>query len=392
MSATGSDRKRPRLTVRVKLTALYGALFLAGGVVLLTVTYLLMRSRYPFLVKDASLHARQVGNPPQLELSLSELPPDDPSPAARTEKFATSLGTMTLDTLLLVSGLSLVAVTVIAVAAGWWMSGRVLRPLNTITATARRLSSSNLHERLAFDGPRDELTELAETFDGMLDRLESAFDSQRRFVANASHELRTPLAIQRAAVQIELARNPGPEKAAEVREQLLTANRQIERLIDGLLLLARSDRGLDKRHPVELHTVVGEAVSQYRPEAAQAPVVVETELAETTVLGDRALLTQLAGNLVANAVRHNTSGGTTWVRTDAPGTLTVANTGAMVTEDEIPRLLEPFHRGNGRSAAGSGSGLGLSIVDSIVRAHGGSLTVRPRPDGGMHVVVTIPVD
>ncbi|MCK2241400.1 MULTISPECIES: ATP-binding protein [unclassified Crossiella] len=389
MPATGSERTPPRLTVRVKLTALYGALFLGSGAVLLTVIYLLVRDQLSFRLGTAVARTIPMEGL-QASTALRQTRPDGTLAFLPAAEVTRAVEATTLETLLLISILSLIGVAAVSVAAGWWLSGRVLRPLHTITATAQRLSSSNLHERLAIKGPPDELTELAETFDRMLDRLESSFDSQRRFVANASHELRTPLAVQRAAVQIGLAGNPTPEKAAEIREQLLTANRRIERLIDGLLVLARSDRGLAKRTKVDLHTVVAEAVEQYRAEAGQREIELQVRITEATVSGDRVLLTQLVTNLVSNAIRHNTEGGTVWVRTDVFGGLTVSNTGPKVPAGQIPQLFEPFRRGEGRTDKGEGAGLGLSIVDSITRAHGGTVKAEPRPDGGLRVKVELP--
>ncbi|MGO1056796.1 sensor histidine kinase [Crossiella sp. CA198] len=390
MPATGSDRRPTRLTVRVKLTALYGSLFLGSGAVLLTVIYLLVRDQLAVRLGTAVARTIPLEGVPS-SVAMRQLRPDGTLAFLPAAEVTRAVEVTTMETLLLVSILSLIGVAAVSVAAGWWLSGRVLRPLHTITATAQRLSSSNLHERLAIKGPPDELTELAETFDRMLDRLESSFDSQRRFVANASHELRTPLAVQRAAVQIGLAGNPTPEKAAEIREQLLTANRRIERLIDGLLVLARSDRGLAKRAKVDMHTVVAEAVGQYRAEAGRREIELQVRLTEATVSGDRVLLTQLVTNLVSNAIRHNLpSGGTVWVRTDVFGGLTVSNTGPKVPAGQIPQLFEPFRRGEGRTDKGEGAGLGLSIVDSITRAHGGTVKAEPRPDGGLRVKVELP--
>ncbi|SDL85065.1 Signal transduction histidine kinase [Lentzea albidocapillata subsp. violacea] len=385
MPATASDRKRPGFTVRLKLTALYGALFLVSGAVLLTMIYLLVQNQLGQRLV-ASTNAVLI---PGTAVPPSHVPLSDTDATAAI--IAESAEAVTLETLLVVSLLSLVGVAAVSVAAGWWLSGRVLQPLHTITATAQRLSSTNLHERLALKGPQDELTELAETFDQMLDRLQSAFDSQRRFVANASHELRTPLAFQRAAIQIGLAGNPSPEKAAEIREQLLTANRRIERLIDGLLVLARSDRGLDKRTKVELHTVTADVVAHYHAEAQHRRVTVQVSLAHTEVLGEKVLLTQLVTNLVSNAIRHNLpEGGTVWIRTDPTHGLSVANTGTLVAHEQVPQLFEPFRRGEGRTDKGEGAGLGLSIVDSITRAHDGSVHAVPRPGGGLSVRVELP--
>ncbi|MFE6610902.1 sensor histidine kinase [Amycolatopsis sp. NPDC057786] len=367
----------------MRLTALYGGLFLGSGAVLLTAIYLLMRGRFPVLLRRAT-------GPDDGGLSVPAVAPKPPIDGGSGDTVANRIQALTLDTLMLFSGVCLVVVAALAALACWWLSGRVLRPLHTITTTARRLSSSNLHERLALQGPRDELTDLAETLDDMLDRLESAFDSQKRFVANASHELRTPLAVQRAAAQIGLAGEPTPAETARTRDQILTANRQIERLIDGLLVLARSDRGLDTRVPLQLDEIVTRAVEQHRAEAVARGVEVRTELDSSTVLGDSALLQQLATNLITNAIRHNSPGGTVWVGTGYDG-LVVANTGQDIAEDEIPLLFEPFRRGQARDTADGGSGLGLSIVDSIVRAHDGTVTASARPGGGLRVTVAIPL-
>jgi signal transduction histidine kinase len=364
-----------RITIRVKLTLLYGALILGSGALLLTAVYLVMRGQLE----------------PQLEMAVKGAPTPQDADAVQVyarydDQVIQVFRTATLKTLVIVSALSLLGVAVLSVVGGWWLSARVLSPLHTITATARRLSAGTLHERLALDGPRDELIELAETFDGMLDRLESAFQSQRRFVANASHELRTPLALQRATLQISLVDDPSPAEVAKAREQLLTTNRRIERIIDGLLVLARSDRGLDHRDPVDLREVLAEVVEQHREQAAAHQVRLDARLADTTVRGDRVLLTQLAANLVSNSVRHNAPGGTSWITTGAHGVLNVSNTGPEIPESELPQLFEPFRTG-GDSA---GAGLGLSIVDSIVRAHDGSVTAAPRPGGGLVVDIVLP--
>lgn len=361
-----------RITIRVKLTLLYGALILVSGALLLAVVYLVMGEL--------------------LEPSLEEATRGVPSPGAvqvysrDDQRFVQVVRTATLDMLVAVSALSLLGVAVLSLVGGWWLSARVLRPLHAITATARRLSAGTLHERLALTGPRDELIELAETFDAMLDRLEAAFRSQRRFVANASHELRTPLAVQRAALQIGLDGDFDRDDVARVRDHALATNRRVERIIDGLLVLARSDRGVEHREPVDLRDVVAQVVDQHRDQAAAGRIGLDARLADAVVLGDRVLITQLAVNLVSNALRHNDPGGTCWITTAAPGVLTVSNTGPEVDANEVPRLFAPFRADSSRG----GAGLGLSIVDSIVRAHGGALTAVPRRGGGLRVEVVLP--
>ena len=302
-----------------------------------------------------------------------------------------------------VSGVTIGALTLVAAAVGWLAAGGVLRPLHRITATARRLSLSNLHERIALSGPRDELTELADTFDAMLDRLQHAADAQRRFVANASHELRTPLAVQRTAIQVGLER-PSPERLARVRAELLALNRRSERLIDGLLMLAQSENGLSAAEPIALHEVAAQVVRE-----TPAPGIrVRTQLAPVPAVGDPALVDRLVANLVENAVKHNVPGGTVDVLTTADGWLDVRNTGPRIEPEQISSLFEPFRRipprTRGRSAdpaagpdaAGAsaaepdGAGLGLSIVAAIVRAHGADIEAHAEPLGGLRIRVRLP--
>ncbi|WP_086820712.1 HAMP domain-containing sensor histidine kinase [Allokutzneria sp. NRRL B-24872] len=386
-----------RPTVRTKLTALYSGLFLASGTVLVTVVYLLMSQT---IGDRLSIAVAKSDVPSEVLMwsmngATAEVEPRSVVAARRVESFTRDIATVSADTalssLLLYSGLALIFIAALSVAAGWWISGRVLRPLHQITATAQRLSSANLHERIALAGPRDELTDLAGTFDTMLDRLQHAFDSQRRFIANASHELRTPLAIQRAAIQIGL-KDPSREQLAEVSEQMLEANRRSERLIDGLLLLARSDRGIENRVPVELHRIVTDVVEQHASAAAGRSIEVEVNAEPLLVLGDQVLLTQLVTNLVGNAVRHNVDGGQIWVRTNARSGLQVVNTGQVIDPATVPLLFEPFRRGKERTgSADGGAGLGLSIVSSIAQAHGGSVAAEARAKGGLHVRVTLPL-
>lgn len=289
--------------------------------------------------------------------------------------------------LLMWSAAALLVMTACAVGVGWWTAGRVLRPVHAMTAKARRLSEHNLHERIASSGPDDELKELGDTLDALLARLERAFDSQRRFIANASHELRTPLATQRAAIQIGLD-DPTPEDLVRTRQTLLDNNRRSERLIEGLLVLARSERGLaeGEREEVDLARVVAE-------ERARHPGV-EAATGLCTVRGNRLLLAQLVANLLANAVTYNVPGGTvdvSLVAVRGAALLKVRNTGPVVDAADIPGLFEPFRRGEGKDRMGRGSGLGLSIVRSIAVAHGGTVTAVPGPEGGLAVTVRLPV-
>ncbi|MEU7551648.1 HAMP domain-containing sensor histidine kinase [Streptomyces sp. NPDC044571] len=278
------------------------------------------------------------------------------------------------------------------------MAGRVLRPVGVITETARRLSGANLHERIGLKAPPGELKRLADTFDGMLDRMENLVGAQRRFAANAAHELRTPLAVQRAAAEIGLAGDPPPEKVARIRTRLIGVADSSEHLIESLLLLAVSEEGLEHTSPVDLAALAATELAAAEPGAGPAgppqdPTVVRG-LAPLTVAGDGTLLGHLVRNLLANAVRHNRPGGRLELSTSADGVLRVSNTGPVIDPADVPRLLEPFRRSaERRHTAGEGAGLGLSIVASIARAHGARLAAEanPGPEGGLTVRVRFPL-
>ncbi|WP_433931407.1 sensor histidine kinase [Curtobacterium flaccumfaciens] len=276
---------------------------------------------------------------------------------------------------------------------GWLVSRRVLRPIDRITATTNRISASNLHERIALDGPDDELRRLSRTVDDLLARLETAFESQRRFVAQASHELRTPLAVQRAAVQIGLHDDADPAGVRAVRAELLEQNRRTERLVESLLVLAEADRGLaGATRAVDLDEVTAEVVAGTARDAAEAGVTLTHERRTgppgLVVPGEPTLLRQLLGNLVGNAVEYNEPGGTVLVATEPDG-FVVENGGPVVAADEAGLLVEPFRRGGTDDARGQHSGLGLSIVAAIVHAHGWELSITARPTGGLLVRVRV---
>ncbi|MFF2302161.1 ATP-binding protein [Streptomyces sp. NPDC058128] len=360
-------------TIRTRIALVYGGAFLVLGTVLLLVVNLLVLAgtddetdaivaRAHGLADGAGGGAGSGVTNGVAVVEAYELG-DDISRAAAEQ-------------MLMWSALALLVMACCAVVVGWWTAGRVLRPVHEMTARAARLSERNLHDRIAVTGPDDELKELGDTIDALLGRLETAFDSQRRFIANASHELRTPLATQRAAIQV------GLDDSCDVRQVLLDANRRSERLIDGLLLLARSERGLAEREDVRL----GELAEE---EWADAEVVADGGV----VRGSRVLLGQLVRNLVANAVAYNVPDGTVGVRAEG-GVLTVTNTGPVVPPDEVAGLFEPFRRGEGRDRMGPGAGLGLSIVRSIAEAHGGRVRAVARgagEGGGLVVTVTLPV-
>ncbi len=280
---------------------------------------------------------------------------------------------------------------------GWLVAGRVLRPLRVMTTTTRQISERNLHERLALAGPDDELKDLGDTIDGLLARLETAFDSQRRFVANASHELRTPLMLSQTLLQVALA-NPAItlDSLRAACQEVVDTGKDQAQLIDALLTLARSQRGLDHREPVDLTAVVNDALNADRPAAAARGLHLDAALDDASVPGDARLIYRLVSNLVDNAIRYNLTGGRVEVKLEdgaAETTLTVTNTGPPVPPDQVSRLLEPFQRAAlDRPASPNGLGLGLSIVADIAKAHGASLAVRPQPEGGLTVTVNFPAD
>jgi signal transduction histidine kinase len=289
----------------------------------------------------------------------------------------------------------LVGMIGISVLLGWLVAGRVLRPLRVMTTTTRQISERNLHERLALTGPDDELKDLGDTIDGLLARLEEAFDSQRRFVANASHELRTPLMLSQTVLQVALA-DPGVtvDSLRIACQEAVDAGKDQAQLIEALVTLARSQRGLDHRELVDLTAVVNDALTACKSSAAARGLQVEAALQKATVSGDARLIYRLVSNLVDNAIRYNITGGRVEVNlapSSAAATLIVANTGPPVPPDQVSRLLEPFQRAApDRTASPNGLGLGLSIVAEIAEAHGAGLEVSPRPDGGLTVAVSFP--
>ena len=303
-----------------------------------------------------------------------------------------------LATTLLWSLVTLGVVGLLAGGFGWLMAGRALHPLQRITATARRVADRSLHERINLTGPDDELKDLADTFDAMLERLDRAFDGQRRFVANASHELRTPLTTSRALIQVAL---DGPDVPAATRElgaTLIEVNRRHEHLIDGLLLLASTDAQLTETTPVDLADLTRRAVAVVGEGAREKGVEIRDTLAPAPAVGDPVLLERLAQNLLDNAVRYNTTGGWVTVTTETVAghaRLTVENTGPTVPDDELDALFEPFRRLSGTdrltdaASPDRGAGLGLSIVRSVAQAHQGEVHARPRPGGGLVVRVDL---
>jgi signal transduction histidine kinase len=284
---------------------------------------------------------------------------------------------------------ALVGTLLVAGAVGWLMARRVLQPVEEMTRFARRISQERLGERLAPAGPADELRELGETLDAMLERLAGAFEAQRRFLANASHELRTPLAVMRTEADVALA-NPEPD-LDELREVAVAVTESVERteaLLDGLMLLARSQPGLLRPEPLDLAEVVRRVVRQASAEARERGVTLHAaEPGERApVSGDRALVERLVANLVENGVRHNVPGGWVDVRTDPAGAVRVRNSGPVVPPAHVARLTAPFER-LGRHGRAPGAGLGLSIVQAVADAHGATLAIGAPAEGGLDVVV-----
>jgi signal transduction histidine kinase len=364
-----------RMTVRLRLTLLYGGLFFAAGFLLLTVAYVLVTNI--------------------LESLPFEVRTTDPFGISQQEQQAIRQGFIdnAQHRLLTQSAFALVGVGLIALALGWFVADRALGPLQKVTATARKLSESTLHERIAMQGPEDEIKELADTFDAMLERLNEAFDAQRRFVGNASHELRTPLAINRTLLEVALTDPAASEDLRTVGRTLLANNARHERLIEGLLLLARSERELTTRTAVDLSEVativLKTAVREDRPD-----IEITSELTSGPTTGDPVLLEHLVSNLIDNAVRHNVDDGTVVVRTgvlEGWATCQVENTGPVVPAYEVQNLFEPFRRLNtDRIESAKGAGLGLSIVRSVAGAHGGTVLATPREGGGLIVTVRLP--
>lgn len=440
----------PRRTARLRLTALYGGLFLLFGAALVAVTYALYERATSFskpqlpriphtpaiqslqLLPFSSKPLAPIGQsvPDQLQqvqqkLALAQhqfaagtsgplvttdqqLQQDQHQLAQATNHLAQAVHALAQSStaqaaqraadshqLLVNSGIALAIVALLALLAGWLVAGRMLRPIRTITRTARRISSTSLHERLALTGPEDELKELGDTLDDLFGRLDAAFEAQRRFVANASHELRTPLTAERTLLQVAL---DDPETTVAdwrttAREVLASSDEQA-RLIDALLTLASSEGGLNGREAVDLATIVGATLVDIEPEIDQREIHIEGATSLAPLDGDPLLVERLVVNLLTNAIRHNEVGGRVEVATGVKGgkaVLTVTNTGPRVPPAQLERLFQPFQRLDARRAHyKDGHGLGLSIVRAIASAHGATIAARPLADGGLSVSVIFP--
>jgi signal transduction histidine kinase len=392
--ARKAARALPYRMVRAKIALLYGGLFLVSGASLLGVTYILVFRAVS--VPPADNAPENQNNPPPM-MHPSE--PNYPNgPTGRVTQTGGELAKQLSDVmhqLLVNSALALAIMSVLSIMLGWFVAGRMLRPLRTITATVRDISATSLHRRLALEGPHDELKELGDTFDSLLGRLESSFQAQRRFVANASHELRTPLARQRAIGQVALSDpNATVESLRAAHERILVSGAQQERLIEALLTLTRGHAGIEVWEPFDLADLVDEVVDARRSEAGYRGVRFAPSILSALVAGHRNLAERLVTNLVDNALRYNVSGGWVEVTTrvvEGRSTLTVVNTGPVVPPDVTDDLFQPFRRlGADRVADAEGLGLGLSIVQAIAAAHGATISTIARPEGGLAITVTFP--
>jgi signal transduction histidine kinase len=374
-------------TIRLRLTAMYAGVFLVCGAALLTLGYLLVRRN---LEGHHPLHValRRLGLSQRARATVF-------TPGSHTDELIHAIErqviNQALHTLLLEYVVALVLMTLLSSVIGWLLAGRALAPLRDITATARRVSSENLGERIGLRGPEDELKELADTFDGMLARLDAAFASQRHFVASASHELRTPLAIMRTEVDVALA---DPDSTTDDLRAMGEALRDMvdhcERLIASLLLLARSEAAVKRAEPTDLATLAGDCITDLQAVARQAQIEIEPKLSPAPCSGDASLLERLIFNLLDNGIRHNVPGGRLLVSTGIRGrsaVIEVANGGDRIDPEQARTLAEPFRRLD-RSV--DGFGLGLSIVRSVAKAHGGTMALTAPAEGGLRAVVTLP--
>ncbi|WP_329003613.1 HAMP domain-containing histidine kinase [Kribbella sp. NBC_00709] len=425
-----------RLTLRGRLTLLYGGLFMVAGVVLLGVTYALFTAnlgqKYQVIVKGTYLSPSATTSPPPpdqayvLNKDGALLTGSDAERVMNEQR--EQVRQAAIKSLLTQGSVALVLVGGLAAGFGWLVAGRVLAPLHRVTDTARRIAvaPAALHERIALQGPDDEVKNLADAFDTMVERLDHSFDGQRRFVANASHELRTPLTLGRALVEVAMHRRTASADVKELGESLLTINARHEQLIEGLLILADSEKQLTTVYPVNLSDVVTHVSSQLAAEATTAGVELIGGPGDAPTRGDALLLERLVHNLVENGIRHNAdrqaitieppqadhagggekppivmalgSGPDRWVRVISKTVgdevqVVVTNTGPEIPPYEVESLFKPFYRlGTERLVGGKGAGLGLSIVRSVAEAHGGTVTAVPRTGGGLEITVLLPVD
>jgi signal transduction histidine kinase len=371
-----------RLNVRAKLTLLLGVLFVASGAVLLTVTYLLVGNARRLVLY------RSVRNEPGPLVEVTGGPFPVPDGDAFAER-ARQTHEAEMQALLTWSLVALAIMTVVALLLAWLLAGRILRPLRTMITSIRQISARNVHDRLAAAGPRDELRDLSDTVDGLLHRLETALDAHKRFVANAAHELRTPLTVEHALIEEMLTdRTAGLPQYRSLCERLLVLRQQQATLLESLLTLAGSERGLDRREAVDLSAIAERTVAAYQPAARLADVRVDARVGPARTTGDPALVERLTANLVDNAIGYNVPGGRVEISTGVRAgraVLVVSNTGAEIPADRVDALFEPFQRLDRTAGRAGHHGLGLSIVRAIAAAHDATVTATPRPGGGLRI-------
>jgi DNA-binding response OmpR family regulator/signal transduction histidine kinase len=392
-----------RLSLRTRLALLIGLLLVVSGAVLLAVSYGLVNSNLNAKLNVggepgiSASPARPQSNARQPTLDPSGGPrasPRTPTSTPSQARTQQALAERTLDQLVTQYLVVLAGIVLVAVALGWLLAGRLLRSVRRITSVAQRVTGHNLDERIGLHGPRDELRELADTFDGMLARLDAVFSAQRRFIADASHELRTPLATMRAELEV-LAADPNPA-VADVEAATLVLRRQLarsEELIEALLALAGSEPELLACTTVDLGEIAREALDDAATGAVARRLRIDARLASAPVQADRRLLTLMVGNLLNNAIKHNRDAGWLKLRTAVQAEralLVVANSGSVVPPDEVGHLTEAFRRG-GRARIGDGHGLGLAIVAAVTHAHRGELTIEPVREGGLRVETSLPL-
>ena len=386
---------RPRGTVRLRMTVLYGGLFLLSGAALLAIASGLVVRGSSSAVQAAPSQAFQPPNSAQAALARAQ---------QRIQLLQADLANQSglranvTHEVLIASLIALGIMVGVSVLLGWVFAARSLRPLRMITATARRISEDNLDQRLAFNGPDDELKDLADTFDGLLERLEAAFRAQRLFVANASHELRTPLATMRASVDVAMAKpGPLPADTEALASRLRTELDRTDELLEGLLVLARAQHGaLPARDVVRLDAAMADALGARSADIRGAGITLRQGGGSgLAVTGSEVMLRRMIDNVLDNAIVHNAPHGwiavSTWAGHGA-GRIVVENGGTLLDQDQVAQLAQPFRRiGADRVGSDRGSGLGLSIVSAIAAAHGGSLELRARPEGGLQVTITLPL-
>jgi signal transduction histidine kinase len=386
-------RTRPHPSIRLRTSLTIAVVFVLTCAALLAINYGLLRHGLTTDLDQSPLQAKGAVEHPGTQRDTQPGALDETTSAELAAR--ARLRDQTLTHAARTSATALAVAGVLLLAASWVVAGRMLRPLQALTGTARRISQDRLHERIAHSGPRDELKELADTFDDMVARLEASFTNQRRFVADAAHELRTPLAIVRTSAEVLLAKRQSTiDQWRAMAQDVLTATGRVEHLLDSLLALTRSDHGMITQQPYDLAVAAAAALSEAYGEADSAHLTVTTDLRPAPVSGDPVLLDRMVRNLVDNAVRHNHRDG--WIdvitrHADGGAVVSVRNSGETIPAQDLDRLFEPFQRlDTDRTTAAKSTGLGLALVTSIVRAHHGTLEAAPLAEGGLAVTVTLP--